>query len=485
MWGRGMLLLALAVLCVGGARATGLSHQPLPKHAPGWNEFPTDWSPDGRRVVYQRIFEPLPQEVAPHLIELGVVDVSRARSNRLVHQPRIESEVWDFAGSWSPDGTTIAFTRQLGMEGSQLYTVASGGGTARDVAPPPGTPDFEYGAEWSPDSRLIAFVIHNSEDRSRSGIWMTRADGTGLAQITRGTDSSPLWAPDGSAIAFTRDVGPADLSAVYTVRPDGTELRQIAGPGDNDVVAWSHDSRVILFQRGEDTGNTSVWSMRRDGSEKRRLVRGHSPRWSPDGTKLLFARGAVSREGRSGARLYVADREGRNVRLVFRGADAGIWSPNGTRVAAGARGNCIGFGVYVVRIADRTVRRITNECRIRGTNRADRLRGTRERNIIDGLGGDDVIDANPGDRKIVFYRRFDDDVVIAGRGDDRVFGRRGRDYLDGGPGRDYLNGGIAGDVIQARDGERDVIVCGRGFRDRVTADREDSIAPDCELVRYR
>jgi dipeptidyl aminopeptidase/acylaminoacyl peptidase len=478
MWGRGVLLLALAVCTVGGAKAGGLSHQPLPKHTPGWNESPTDWSPDGRRIVYQRIFEPLPQEAPPHLVELGVVDVEGARSRRLVHQPRVDYEVWDFAGVWSPDGKTIAFTRELGLEGSELYVVASSGGAALEVTPRENTPDLEFGAEWSPDSRLIAFRRRNNQDASREGLWITRPDGTGRVQLTHGDDAGPLWSPDGSLIAFTRRVVGDRGDEIYTVRPDGSELRRVAA-ADNDLADWSPDSAAILFERG-----SSIWSMRRDGTDKRRLVEGGSASWSPDGTKLLFARGIATREGRSNG-LFVADREGRNARLIFRGAEVGILSPDGTRVAAGASGNCIGSGVYVIRIADRSVRRLTNDCRIRGTNRGDRLRGNRERNVIEGLRGNDVIDANPGDRKIVFYRRFDDDVVIAGPGHDRVFGRRGRDYLDGGPGRDYLNGGIAGDVVQARDGERDVIVCGLGSRDRVSADRLDSVASDCELVRYR
>ncbi|MDX6679603.1 MAG: hypothetical protein QOE31_3655, partial [Solirubrobacteraceae bacterium] len=50
-----------------------------------------------------------------------------------------------------------------------------------------------------------------------------------------------------------------------------------------------------------------------------------------------------------------------------------------------------------------------------------------------------------------------------------------------GPG-DIVAGGDGKDVIKARDGAIDRITCGAG-RDRVTADRIDVVARDCERVK--
>jgi Ca2+-binding RTX toxin-like protein len=89
--------------------------------------------------------------------------------------------------------------------------------------------------------------------------------------------------------------------------------------------------------------------------------------------------------------------------------------------------------------------------------------------------------------------RPSDDDIHGGRGDDRlggdqgddhIKGGRGRDLILGGSGRDDIWGGRGGDVIAARDGERDDIDCGFGF-DRVTADRKDKVARNCERVRRR
>ena len=53
--------------------------------------------------------------------------------------------------------------------------------------------------------------------------------------------------------------------------------------------------------------------------------------------------------------------------------------------------------------------------------------------------------------------------------------------MTGGPGGDVIATGPGRDVVHARDGERDVIDCGRG-RDTVFADPEDS-TERCELSR--
>ncbi len=76
------------------------------------------------------------------------------------------------------------------------------------------------------------------------------------------------------------------------------------------------------------------------------------------------------------------------------------------------------------------------------------------------------------------------DVLRGTAGSDVIAGRGGNDRLYGGKGRDRLDGGAGNDSIYAQDGARDIVVCGSG-RDRVFADRSDSVARDCESVSRR
>jgi hypothetical protein len=88
-----------------------------------------------------------------------------------------------------------------------------------------------------------------------------------------------------------------------------------------------------------------------------------------------------------------------------------------------------------------------------GTPRADVLKGTPRADAIDGRGGSDT---------------------LAGLG--------GADVLQGGPGKDTIDAGAGDDRIPAHaDGARDRIRCGAG-RDIVTAEPNDTVLRDCEVV---
>jgi Ca2+-binding RTX toxin-like protein len=67
-------------------------------------------------------------------------------------------------------------------------------------------------------------------------------------------------------------------------------------------------------------------------------------------------------------------------------------------------------------------------------------------------------------------------------GDDCLFGLAGDDRVSGGTRDDKIRGDNGNDTISARDGARDTIDCGAG-RDKVTADRTDTVKSNCEYVK--
>ena len=81
------------------------------------------------------------------------------------------------------------------------------------------------------------------------------------------------------------------------------------------------------------------------------------------------------------------------------------------------------------------------------------------------------------------------DAVFGGRGADNISGEEGNDVLADGPNREFatdkLSAGDGNDVIAVvnRPAFEDVVTCGSGY-DRVLADREDVLAPDCEKVFF-
>lgn len=122
----------------------------------------------------------------------------------------------------------------------------------------------------------------------------------------------------------------------------------------------------------------------------------------------------------------------------------------------------------------RCIRAATTNDRIVGDDGPNRLYGGSGNDKLYGGLGDDGLDGGTGN-----------DSLFGGKGNDLLAGGTGNDQLTGDAGTDRFEGGVGNDVINARDTiQRERVTCGAG-RDRVTADRRDTVARDCEVVARR
>jgi len=162
-------------------------------------------------------------------------------------------------------------------------------------------------------------------------------------------------------------------------------------------------------------------------------------------------------------------------RLIGTLAGDNVFAMAGDDFVTGFQGDdCVDGGRGADRIAggpdaDRLLGRGGKDT-IEGEDGRDRLHGGGGNDELDGGYGPDLLGGGSGR-----------DVLTGGPDRDRLFGEKGRDRLAGGSGRDYLDGGPGRDRIEARDGERDDVVCGGG-RDLAIVDRLDRV-DGCERVR--
>jgi len=223
--------------------------------------------------------------------------------------------------AWSPDGTKIAFVSDRGGNPDIYIMSADGANVTRLTNDPSG----QYGPAWSPDGSRIAYasgtgggcVSQYPLDCSSADVFVMNADGEDLGlergeRLTSGDelDRHPTWAPDGSRIAFARVAVDAyyppgatipPVNGIYLMEPNGGSVRRLTEPPDtawldgiqgvDDWPEWSPDGMKIVFARG-----VNIYVMNADGSGLRKLTDSQNrspsarPSWSPDGTKIVFER---------------------------------------------------------------------------------------------------------------------------------------------------------------------------------------------------
>jgi TolB protein len=269
---------------------------------------------------------------------LAFVDGSRA-GGLFVHGPTrsgpqrlLSDDAGAEAPAFSPDGRLIAFAADLDSVAatrSRIYLMRADGSGVRQLTAgiqQDGNPAF------SPDGKSIVF------DRTTTGfdhyvhIFVVKVDGSELRQLTHGSeirDTDPTFAPNGKTIAFVSeraDDGTGDRYDIFSMRPNGTHLKLlIDGPLKDEEPDFSPDGRSIAFTSNLHDG-PNVFVARADGRQVRQLTRGHggcyrgrcflSPSWAPDGRQIAF----LAQAGESSS-LAVMRPDGSGIKVIAEGSE--------------------------------------------------------------------------------------------------------------------------------------------------------------------
>jgi TolB protein len=200
----------------------------------------------------------------------------------------------------------------------------------------------------------IAYVKPSSGDPSVAEVHTMNPDGSGDQNLGAGT--APSWSPDGTKIAF------ADGGGLWVMNADGSLRHQLTGAnatgrvvgassysGHQSHPAWSPDGTKIAFAREHcDTDPqlfcTSILeTIKADGSGETTILQSHNPNpldptWSRDGGRIAFS-GTVYANNFCCADIYAINPDGTGQTQLTNTPDlddASVdWSPDGFKLLAG------------------------------------------------------------------------------------------------------------------------------------------------------
>jgi dipeptidyl aminopeptidase/acylaminoacyl peptidase len=208
-----------------------------------------------------------------------------------------------------------------------------------------GVPYVDYiwgGIDLSPDGAEVAFSWNRS---GTFEIYSAPLDGERIFQLTEAKERSvwPRWSPDANQLAFLRDRGGDERFDIWLVDRDGEHDRNLTNePGVmHRDIAWSPDGTKLAYVANSAGKSFAIHVIDLATGTKRALTDGSQddmqPRWSPDGTLLVFWSRREST--RTNADLYVvASSGGETTRLETRQGKDGEsidarWSPDATKIS--------------------------------------------------------------------------------------------------------------------------------------------------------
>ena len=235
-------------------------------------------SPDGRTVAFQ-VFRNKQSDI-------WTVDSATGRSVVQVTSHPMQ----DIHPAWMPDSKTLVFSSdRLGSFSLWRQLASGGGGTtmitkasemndfAANVSPTTTTVDIFGGSHSPVVTRKIAFTSKavpkemllmsgvkqfTVYEKTMPYIWTVNVDGSALTQLVEGV--GPVWAPDGSRIAFASDIsGNWDI---WSIGKDGAGLTQLTDNRKHQLSpSFSPDGKWIAFSSNV-SGNYDIWIMRVEGA---------------------------------------------------------------------------------------------------------------------------------------------------------------------------------------------------------------------------
>lgn len=205
-------------------------------------------------------------------------------------------------------------------------------------------------AVWSPSGKRLAFQSDFQTGRARrtpkhsTNLFVMNPDGSAVKRLTdsRGVSGDAAWSPDGSLIAFDSDRGSRKrFSAIYVMHANGRKLRRVTTPRhpfSDYKPRFSPDGTHLVFTRTRGTadfGPAALFTVRLDGSGLHQLtpysLHADDSDWSPDGKQIVFE---GYPNGPYGDIYTVSSTGGAPLNITHdtTGQADPVWSPDGQKI---------------------------------------------------------------------------------------------------------------------------------------------------------
>jgi Tol biopolymer transport system component len=289
-------------------------------------DTPVTFSPDGKRVAFQRGKPRMGESYAM----VANADGSNERQLVIKHDPE---KVLPLGPAWSPDGKRIAFaiTVKSGATGQtelQIVLIDPDKTSQQSLKTPNGRGIGRLG--WTHDGSALITSEYSPSSRSTQ-VWIIPFPTGAPRQITNDLSnySDPVPSADSTMISATRTSNNYHLWLLDRAGKSDARARRVEPPGGTDMGYFAFNREGGLVYVSYPAGGSELAVMDPDSASSRELTHGARPsELSVCGANLVFN---SYRGGESG--LWRVDSEGKNEKRLTSGPDTEpACSPDGSSV---------------------------------------------------------------------------------------------------------------------------------------------------------
>ena len=271
----------------------------VPETPDRWAGYST-WSPDGKQVAYAWL------ENEHH--ELRIIGLDGSKPRILYRSEDMESRIVPWA--WFQDGKSVVVGLYK-MDGTgEILSFSVRDGSSRVLK------SLEHHrsrsgesldrTSLSPDGHYLVYTRSEKQQSENRGLFLLNIDDNSeeipLTEDPDWDDSSPLWAPDGKTIVFTRNRSPMEPSSLwFTQVVDGKQIKEpqlvMKGGGKISPLGFTREGS-LYYSMHYDPDKSDIYESSLDMETGEFLMQpkrvrsegyNNSPSWSPDGTMLAYA----------------------------------------------------------------------------------------------------------------------------------------------------------------------------------------------------
>jgi TolB protein len=198
-----------------------------------WDDTHPALSPDGAQVAFA--------SNRAGTWDLYILELQSGEITQVTDSPAYES-----APSWSPDNQWLA-CEIYQNDNLEIAIISLTNGEQEPILVTE-EPSTDHSPAWSPDGRNIAFVSNRGGDND---IWLANLDRTGAERYTNlsrtpsSAESHPVWARDGSKLAWAATAQNIGFSGIYVWEALQPE-RPASWVGEGSWPAWDETGDRLI-----------------------------------------------------------------------------------------------------------------------------------------------------------------------------------------------------------------------------------------------